>query len=461
MISPEDLIMVKKELIKSSLHLIDNWLDYQVYFKEIPGLAVGIAVEDELIFKKEYGYANLEKKERLTDQHLFRIASHSKLFTATAIMILYHEGKLSIDNKVSKYIPWVQSVKNTQLENIRIQHLLTHSSGITRDGNTAHWFNNKFPALEEIKSQFQEKITFYEPSEIIKYSNFGYTLLGQIIENISGQSYSDFIQNRILSPLGMENTVVDVDETNIERHATGHKRRLPKQERKPFDHVPTNIMNAAAGLSSTVEDLIKFYQAHMFGNDVLFPDYLKREMQRTQFKGKILEKGLGFALEKIGNSTIIGHGGGFPGFITQSGIIQDQKIVIVALTNAVDGPAYTLLSGIVRILNKLKKDKEKFLVKDQETIPDFSSIIGFYATEFGTTLYSQIGSKLVGIAPGLDNPLEFFSIFKHEKDYKFISPTEPPTYAPGQSIEFIDDPKGEKILIDSHQGKVSRFEFKY
>ena len=145
----------EKELIKSSLHLINNWLDYQVYIKEIPGLAVGIAVEDELIFKKEYGYANLEKKEKLTDRHLFRIASHSKLFTATAIMILYHEGKLSIDDKVSKYLPWFQSVQDKQLELIRIRHILTHSSGITRDGNTGHWLNFKFPTLEEIKAQFQ------------------------------------------------------------------------------------------------------------------------------------------------------------------------------------------------------------------------------------------------------------------------------------------------------------------
>ncbi|MHA2010155.1 MAG: serine hydrolase domain-containing protein [Promethearchaeota archaeon] len=453
--------MVKKELIKSSLHLIDNWLDYQVYFKEIPELSVGIAINDELIFKKEYGYANLEKKIQLNNQHLFRIASHSKLFTATAIMILYHEEKLSIDDKVSKFLPWVQSTKNRQLEHVRIQHLLTHSSGISRDGNTAHWFNYKFPSLEEIKTQFQEKIGFFEPSETIKYSNFGYSLLGQIIEKVSEQNYSDFIQRRILSPLGMQNTVVDVDETNLVRHVTGYKRRLPKQERKPYDHVPTKVMNSATGLSSTVEDLIKFYRAHMFGNDVLFPDYIKREMQRTQFKGKALEKGLGFSIENIGNATLVGHGGGFPGFITQSGLIQNQKIVLVVLTNAVDGPAYILLSGIVRILNKLKKDEKKFLVKKQKDKSDFSSIIGFYANDWTTSLYSQIGSKLVGIAPGLDNPLDYFIIFKHDQGYKFINPKEFPAYAPGQSFEFIDDPEGEKIVIDNHQGKKFPFKFNY
>jgi len=259
----------------------------------------------------------------------------------------------------------------------------------------------------------------------------------------------------------MQNTVVDIDETNLGRHATGYKRKLPKQERKPFDHVPTNIMNSATGLSSTVEDLIKFYQAHLFGNDILFPDYIKREMQRTQFKGKVLEKGLGFSIERIGNTNLVGHGGGFPGFITQSGLIQDQKIVIIVLSNAVDGPAYILLEGIVRILNKLKKNEEEFLVKEQENRPDFSSIIGFYANDWGTSLYSQIGSKLVGISPGLDNPLEFFLIFKHDQGYKFINPKDSPTYSPGQSFEFIDDPKGEKILIDNHQGKKFPFNFKY
>ena len=457
------MISMSKEeirLIKSSLHLIDNWLDYQVYIKEIPGLAVGIAVEDELIFKKEYGYANLEEKKSLTDKHLFRVASHSKLFTATAIMMLYHEGKLSIDDKISKYLPWFNSVQDKQLELIRIRHILTHSSGITRDGNTGHWLNFKFPTLEEIKAQFHEKISFFEPSETMKYSNFGYALLGQIIEEVSGQSYTDFIQKYILSPLGMQNTAVDVDETNMARHATGYKRRWPNQKRKPYDHMPAKILKAATGLSSTVEDLIKFYQAHMFGNETLIPDYIKREMQRTQFKKFGGEYGFGFFLLKIGDTTLIGHGGGYPGFTTQSGLIQDQKIVVVILSNAVDGSVGILLNGIVKILNKLKKNREKFLVKEKEDRPDFSNIIGFYGSgDWDTPLYSQIGSKLVSIAPVLDNPLEFFIIYKHDKDFKFTIPKGFPSS--GQPFEFVDGSDGEKILIDAHQGKIIRFKFKY
>ncbi|MHA1212530.1 MAG: serine hydrolase domain-containing protein, partial [Candidatus Heimdallarchaeota archaeon] len=277
----------RKELYKKALHLIDHWLDFQTYYKEIPGLAVGIFVEDEVIFQKEYGYANLESKTKLTDQHLFRIASHSKLFTATAIMKLYHEEKLSIDDKVSKHLPWFTSDKDEDLQHIRIHHLLTHSSGMSRDGSTAHWYNYKFPGIEEIKKQTKEGISFFGTSEILKYSNFGFTVLGQIIEAVSGQSYEDYVQKEILDPLNMKNTVIDVNDSNIAKHATGYGIKYPKKEREIFDHVPAKIMHAATGLSSTVTDMINFYQGHFFGNDILFPDYIKREMQRIQFKAKL------------------------------------------------------------------------------------------------------------------------------------------------------------------------------
>ena len=96
-------------MLKQTLHLIDGWVDFQVYMKEIPGVSVGIFIDDEIIFTNQYGYANLEDKIALTDQHLFRIASHSKLFTATAIMKLYYEDKLSLDDRISKHLPWFKS----------------------------------------------------------------------------------------------------------------------------------------------------------------------------------------------------------------------------------------------------------------------------------------------------------------------------------------------------------------
>ncbi|NHK32828.1 MAG: beta-lactamase family protein [Asgard group archaeon] len=450
-----------KELFKQTLHLIDNWLDFQTYFKEIPGIAVGIFIEDEVIFKKEYGYADLENKTKLNDQHLFRIASHSKLFTATAIMKLYHENKLSIDDKVSKYLPWFTSKNDENLQHIRIQHLLTHSSGISRDGKTAQWTTHKFPEINEIKEQIKNGITFFDTSETLKYSNYGYTILGQIIEAVSGLAYHEYIQKEILEPLKMDHTVIDIDDSNINNHATGYGIKYPGKARKKFEHIPAKVMHAATGLSSTVDDLIKFYQAHFLGNDILFPDYVKREMQRIHFRSKDSERGLGFGLENIGAVQFVGHGGGYLGFITRSGLIQDKKIIVVVLTNAIDGPASILAFGIIRIFELVAKQKEELIAKSGDKKLDLKDIIGFYKSDWGQSLFSKIGSKLVVTGPRADNPAEFLLIYEHKKDQLFTAPKKSPYSSPGEDIEFIDGPDGKKIFVDAHKGENKKFEFNY
>jgi CubicO group peptidase (beta-lactamase class C family) len=450
-----------KKLIKQALHLIDGWLDFQTYTKEIPGVAVGIFIEDEIIFKKEYGYADLENKIKLNEHHIFRIASHSKLFTATAIMKLYHEDKLSIDDRISKYLPWFTSEKDKNLQHVQIRHLLTHSSGISRDGKTAHWSNYHFPELKEIKNQVHDGISFFETSEILKYSNFGYTILGQIVETVSGKKYPDYIQKEILEPLEMKNTVVDVNESNISRHAIGYKIKYPGKKREKFEHIPANIMHSATGLSSNVEDLIKFYQGHFLGNDILFPDYIKREMQRIQFKSKMADWGLGFSITSLSDIEIAGHGGGYPGFITRSGLIQDKRMIIVVLTNAVNGPALTLFLGLNKIFERLSDEKEKVLTEHDEQVPNMKDIIGFYESDWGVSLFSQIGTKLLLISPALDDPADLIQIYKHKEGHRFIAPKEPPFASPGQEIEFIEGPDSEIIFVDSHGGKNKRFKFSY
>jgi CubicO group peptidase (beta-lactamase class C family) len=449
-----------KKYYKDALHLIDNWINFQTYYKEIPGVAVGIFVEDEIIFQKTYGYADLEAKTKLNNQHLFRIASHSKLFTATAIMKLYHENKLSIDDRVSKYLPWFNSENDENLQHIRIHHLLTHSSGMSRDGKSAQWITHQFPVLDDVKKQVKDGISYYKTSERLKYSNYGFTILGQIIEVVSGQSYIEYIQNEILKPLKMTQTVVDIEESNLSKHAIGYGIRFPNKGRKKFEHTPARVMHAATGLSSNVDDLIKFYQAHFYGNNILFPDYVKREMQRIQFKSPTSNRGLGFNLEKVDDVVFAGHGGGYPGFSTRSGLIQDKKMIIVVLTSAINGPASLLANGIIRIFELVTKNKDKLFKESNKKI-SFDDIIGIY-TSYGTiSLFTQIGSKLVVSRPAYDNPAEYFLIYEHKEDLTFTSPDEPYYSFPGEDIEFIDGPDDKKIYVDSHKGKNNRLEFSY
>ncbi|MFX0091692.1 MAG: serine hydrolase domain-containing protein [Candidatus Hodarchaeota archaeon] len=451
--------MSKKQFVKQTLDLIDNWLDFQIYMKEIPGVAVGIFMEDEVIFKKEYGYANLETRERLTDRHLFRIASHSKLFTATAIMKLYYEEKLSIDDRVSKYLPWFTSETDKNMQQIRIRHLLSHSSGITRDGTTGHWIKYEFPDKKEIINQVKQGISFYQTNEHLKYSNFGYTLLGQIIEVVSGLSYEQYMKSEILDPLNMKNTIVDITDETAPLHALGYKRRFPKKNREKFGPIPAKIMQSATGFSSTVKDLITFYRAHIFGNNTLFPDYIKREMQRVHFQSKKVNWGLGFSVNERNSIKIVEHGGGYPGYITFSAMIQDQKLIIVVLTNAIDGPAMALATGIMALIDASVEKREKFMPEKDKTLEDFSEIIGFYNTDWATTLYSQIGNKLVSISPQMDVPTEFMMIYNQKAKREFIIPPDFPTGSPGQTFKFLE--KDGEIVIESSGSIIKRFEFNY
>ena len=454
--------MDKKNVYKQALHLIDGWLTFQVYIKEIPGAAIGVFVEDEVVFKKKYGYANLEDRVKLTDKHLFRIASQSKLFTATALMKLYQENKLSLDDRVSKYLPWFTSEKDDNLQNIRIHHLLTHSSGITCDGNTAHWTNHDSPDLEEIKQQVKEGVSVFRTSEMIKYSNFGYAVLGQVIEAASGQSYGEYIRKTILEPLEMKDTVIDVDPENLAKHATGYKRKLPRQEREPFEHFPAKAMRPAAGLSSTVEDLIKFFRAHMYGNDALLPDNIKREMQRTQVNYGGNKRGLGFEIaEYPGGETVAYHSGGYPGFKSLSGLNQQDWTILVVLINAADELNYSWFNAITTVFSHLVKRKGELELHEGEGEPDFSDLTGFYATDEYFALISQVGSKLVLVSPDADNPASTLQILKHEKEHTFITPKGHPFTSPGEKIRFVDGEDGEKILIVHHGGEARKFKISY
>lgn len=453
-----------KSVVMSSRKLIENWLDYYVYKNEIPGLALGVFVEDELVIQKEYGYADLEKREKLNSSHLFRIASHSKLFTATSIMILYNRNQLSLDDRISDILPWFKSENEPERDNIRIRHLLSHASGITRDGDFGHWYKMIFPSKKEFINQFNEDISYYMPNHQIKYSNHAFTLAGLVVEKITGMSYSEFVKNEIFDVLGMADSVVDIDEKNKDRHCRGHGKKFPNKKRAIFDHIPAKIMSSATGLSSNVKDLVKFYSAYFLGNDILLPDYIKREMQtvKAYSDDDYVKYGLGFKISKVNKYVVCGHGGGYPGYITHSGMIQDPKVIVVILTNAVDTSPELLRDGVLNLISKISRFTDKLFDPALEK-PDYSKLAGFYSTDWAVGLFGQVGNKLVSMDPEMTNPSESLTIFKDLGDLRFRIPNLFQSYpfdSPGQFMEFdISNPDEPSILHAGERSKRFRFEY--
>ena len=194
-------------------------------------------MQDKIIFNRGYGYSNLSGNKKATDKTLYRIASISKLFTAISVMQLVEAEKIKLDDSVTKYLSWLKSK-----DKITLRQLLTHSSGINRDGNTPHWINDEFPEIEKIKKHVTEGAITYAPIEKFKYSNLSYTLLGKVIENVSGMSYKDYVKKNILQKIGLEDTYVDIEDKAEEKLATGYGRDLPGFDRDKFKNPSSTIL---------------------------------------------------------------------------------------------------------------------------------------------------------------------------------------------------------------------------
>ena len=451
--------MTKKGRYKKSLKLIDSWLCYQMHSNEIHGSAVGIFVDDELIFNKVYGYADFETKTKLTESHLFRIASQTKLFTATAIMKLAEDSKLSVDDKVSKHLDWFESDEDDNLQNITIKHLLTHSSGIQCDVGSSLRGNQIPPNIEDIQKLVKKGISKFKTDEILKYSNLGFAILGLIIESVAGKGFNEFIQDSILNPLEMNETAMDINEKNIPDNVIGYDRKLPRKNRERVEQSSSGVMNPAEGILSNVGDLVKFFQAHMFGNHTLLPDELKKEMQKNQFEYNNEKRGLGFWLGQVPNgSSIVYHIGGYQGFRSCSALYPEDKMIIIVLTNANDGPATNWLMAIKSILDLYASYWNDFLVDSKEEKPDFSELIGYYKTSGDVSYFTQIGDTLVSIIPSNNNPLQTLITYEHKEDFLFISSREMNFAKIGEEICFISGEDGQKILLEYDNSMARRFD---
>ncbi len=301
--------------------LFSAWLDAQIAYRGLPGIAVGVVSDQELVWSKGFGFADVSTKRPMTATTLFRMASHSKLFTATSIMQLREQGKLRLDDPVKKYLPWF-SVKPAEENDgeVTIEQLLTHASGLPREAGD-HWATNEFPSGDDIKRLIADRQAAFPPATRWKYSNLAYTIAGMVVEAVSGQRWSDYVQTHIFEPLGMTASSVDKNDPAL---TVGYGRRMPDGSRAVIPFIDARGMASATGISSNVEDMAKFVEAQfrtgkMGGRQILSTGSL-REMHRVRSVEETWNSGtaIGFAVSRINNRTYVGHGGGYLGNTTNT-----------------------------------------------------------------------------------------------------------------------------------------------
>lgn len=325
--------------VQGQIRLFSAWLESQLAYRGLPGVAVGVVSGDELVWAHGFGHANVAEERPMEPDTRFRMASHSKLFTATAIMQLREQGLVRLDDPVSDHLPWFTFLAaDGDGAPITVEHLLTHASGLPREAGP-HWENFEFPTAEEVRALMPDRQAAYAPETRWKYSNLAYTLAGMIVEARSGQPWATYVEENIFEPLGMSASSVDVEDPRL---ATGYGRRMPDGTREVLPFVDARGMAAATGLTSTVEDMARFVSAQFRegargGNRILSTESL-REMHRVRMLQENWKGGwgIGFGVRRVGDRLYVGHGGGYPGYTTNTRIQLDDEVGVIVLTNTND-----------------------------------------------------------------------------------------------------------------------------
>jgi CubicO group peptidase (beta-lactamase class C family) len=443
--------------VRGAQRLFSAWAEGQVRFRGYPGMAVGVVSDQRLVWAKGFGLATIAGHVEMTPQTKFRMASHSKLFTATAIMQLREQGKLHLDDPVSKHLPWF-AVASSRPDDapITIEELLTHSSGLPREA-ADHWTTFNFPTREELKALMPKRQAAFSPETRWKYSNLAYTLAGLVVEQVSGEPWADYVTRHIYQPLGMVNSSVD---KNVAGLATGYGRRMPDGSRSVMPFVDARGMAAATGITSTVEDMARFVSAQFEKGSAADARILSSASLREMHRVRMLENnwsrgnGIGFAVTRNRDKVYVGHGGSYPGYITHTLIDLNGKVGVIVLTNAQDGDASGIATQLMNTVGEAVAKAARSAPEKPKWVPAWSRFAGLYRGRGGDSHVVELNEKLVIInpdGPNLDNPTELEPL--GDGTFRFMAPVGGGPV--GEIVRFVEE-NGQVVRMITGDSYVER-----
>ncbi|MFX0183695.1 MAG: serine hydrolase [Candidatus Hodarchaeota archaeon] len=359
----------------------------------VPGMAIAIVHDDRIVYSRGFGSRNLKKFLPYTPDTLNGFGSCTKSFTCLAIMQLYEQGKLDLQEPVSKYIPFKIGLKDHP---ITIHHLMTHTSGIPNLGSAELVIGQNYPidlgfppipfsSWEDFYThlnQAQEEILI-KPTEHFFYFNGGYTILGQIINKVSGMRYEEYVRTNILDPLSMnrsgflESHITQDDNISIPYEMLPDRNGKPKPTPAEFPY--NQFIFAPGGLISSVNEMANYIIMMMnegkFGEKQLLDAEKINKMHKMHHIGQVHsvlsafgEKcGYGYGWSLSNNflgKTLIQHGGGITGGISLIGFIKELKIGFAAIGNAAGFPVHEVYAALTLLQGKDPDKDIPFFIRD-------------------------------------------------------------------------------------------------
>jgi CubicO group peptidase (beta-lactamase class C family) len=361
----------------------------------VPGLAVGIVKDDKIIFAKGYGVRALGKPERVDENTLFAIASNSKAFTTASLAILVDEGKLKWDDKVSQYLPEFQMYDPYVTRELTVRDLVSHRSGLDTFSGDLLWYETTY-SMDEIL----RRVRFLKPVSSFRsrygYQNLMFTAAGRIVEKISGKTWSEFVRERILTPLGMTRTTTSVKELK-DNYAMPHNESGGSLRALHLGNVDGAA--PAAGLNSSVREIGNWLRLQL-GHGKFDGKQIYSERQAGAMWSAVTPLGvnpfppkdaptrlfsaygLGWFLNDYRGRKMVSHTGGLDGMLSQTAMLPEENLGVVVLTNSEAGAYSPIVNKVLDVfldvapkrdwsgerLERIKQNKTREAEEDKKLV---------------------------------------------------------------------------------------------
>ncbi len=299
----------------------------------VPGLGAAVASGESVVWAQGFGHADLEQNVPVRPDTVFRIASISKPITATAVMQLVERGLVSIEDPIQRYVP---AFPRKPQGEIRLKHLLSHTSGIRHYRGSEFGLNDYYPTLERAIAVFKDDALEFAPGDRYLYSTYGYNLLAGVVEAVSGRPFDDYLRANIFAPAGMHATLLERPQEIVR-----HRARQYVRGNSPFTwlnapYVDLSVKWAGGGIISTTSDLLRFDLALNSGRLLRLDTQERMYTSARLNSGAITGYGLGWMVSQEGGRLKVAHSGGAMGGTTY--LLREPKarvasVVLVNLDN--------------------------------------------------------------------------------------------------------------------------------
>lgn len=406
------------------------------------GVAVLVARDGKVVFQGGFGLADIANKTPVTTDTKFRIGSITKQFTAAAILKLAEQGKLSLDDTLDKYYP-----DFPRASDVTLKQLMTHTSGIHSYTDKKEFLGRVKQPIEPAKliEWFKNDLPDFVPGKGFHYNNSAYFLLGEIVAQVSGKSFADYLRETFFEPLGMKNTGIFVNASPPSNMALGYS--LVSEKLEPALDWDMSWAGGAGALYSTVGDLFLWNEA-LYGGKVLNPESLMGATTAITLPENVdgMKYGYGLILSEMKRLPTIGHGGGLNGWSCDLLRLPEQHCTVVVLTNALPGPPKLTPGAISRgLAEKLLEEEIKKLPElpeDKSIDPQtFQQFVGRYDYKSGIMTISVDGDAIYSQITGQDK----LRIYPKGKDTFFWKVAD-------AEVVFLRDDKGAVNAARHTQG---------